>query len=157
MWIIAIIAIIASLTGYASITSQIALASVADAARVRSFAANMASYRAGVVNFANANSAYAGEVAVPVFPAGYAALTPPQWSNAVLTDGTVAVYSIGISPPGLIKGIAVLAQGSVLAGRANTLTGRIEAPGATSADQVPLPALPAGITNGAAIWLAHRD
>lgn len=156
MWILAIITIIASLTGYASMTSQIAQASVADAARVTSFAANMASYRSGVVNYANANPAFTGEVTVPDFPTGYAALNPPQWRNAVLADGTIAVYSVGISPPGLIKGIATLAQHSVLAGRANTLAGRIEAQGTPADDHVPLPALPA-ITNGAAIWLAHRD
>ncbi|EGF32208.1 pilM; PilM [Oxalobacteraceae bacterium IMCC9480] len=156
MWIIAIITIIASLTGYASMTSQIALTRVADAARVTSLAANMASYRTGVVNYVNANPGTVGTVSAPAFPTGYVALNPPQWTNTVLNGGTIAVYSIGVSPPGLIKGLSALAQHSVMAGRANTASGRIEAPGTPANDQIPLPAL-TGITNGAAIWLAHRD
>ena len=164
MWIITLIAIIASLTGYASMTSQIALAEVEETARVTSFATNMASYRFGVIKFVNdpSHSAFSGQVTAPSFPTGYAALSPPEWRNAVLADGTVIVCSVGISPPGLIKGITTLAQGSVLAGRANTLTGKIEAPGTVSADQIALPDTSAvagfaPITNGAAIWLAHRE
>ena len=168
MWILTIIAILASLTGYASMSSQIALAGVEDTARANALALNMASYRSGVVESAN-DSTYAGVnkvVVVNALPTGYAALNPAQWSNVVLADGTIAVYSVGVSPPGLIKGIATLAQGSVLAGRVNLVTNKIEAPGTISADQIDLGTIltnvaaispPTSITDGAAIWLAHRN
>jgi hypothetical protein len=72
---------------------------------------------------------------------------------------TIIVYSVGVSPPGLIKGITTLAQGSVLAGRANTVTNKIEAPGTIGVDQIDLPSIPSPntITNGAVIWLAYRE
>ncbi|MEB0001197.1 hypothetical protein QN367_19250, partial [Cryobacterium sp. RTS3] len=81
-------------------------------------------------------------VVVSSFPIGYAALNPPKWSNVVLNNGTIVVYSVDDSlPPGLINSITTLAQGSVLAGRVNIVTKKIEAPGTTSADQIDLVAI----------------
>ncbi|GAA4023190.1 type IV pilus biogenesis protein PilM [Actimicrobium antarcticum] len=164
MWIAVIIAMIGSLIGFAAMSSQVELARAGDKSQVTALSENMTSYRAGVINFANANPGAACPAAVPAadFPTGYVALNPPLWSNCIWADGTIVVYATRMPEADIIDAISQMASRSVTAGRINTNTipSQIETSFHGTDAPAALPALPASITpyqNGRPVWLAHRD
>lgn len=121
-------------------------------------AASMAVYRDAVVQYAHLHPAFTGKVADSelALPAWHAPPRAGLWGNYVDAAGTIVVYATRLPEIGITGQLAVLAQGSELAGRARLGSGTIE-PAAHAGAAVALPAIPGNpVPDGAPVWLAYR-
>jgi hypothetical protein len=163
MMIIVILAMFASLIGFMQISENNELARASNAAQVTALSENMAFYRSAVINYVNTpGSARSVCEQVGNIPTGYVPLNPPLWTNCILNDGTVVVYARSKPEVDIIDAISRMAQGSMMAGRANTTVAppaaaRIDPPFFSTDAPMTVPALPSSaplLIKGVPIWLA---
>lgn len=124
-----------------------------DTSRRRALAEGMATYRAAVVEMARAQPAFNGAVSE-------ASLSLPAWwqvqpaLKATVQGQIVAVY---VEPndqqAGVLEEMFRLSAGSMLVGIANQASGTLHSP-STGDTGI---AVPAGVPDGAPVWLATRD
>ena len=123
------------------------------AAQAQAQALNMAEYRASVIDYLNSvNPSFEGSIPAAQLPgiAHYAATG--LWNNYV-EGNTIVVYAIAPTAAGLPSFMTLLAQGSVLAGVAQS--GYLIPPGAPGV-AVPLPTgIANAIANGTPVWMAE--
>ena len=163
MMIIVIFAMFASLIGFAQLSENSELARASNTARVTALSENMAFYRSAVIDYVNTpGSARSVCEKVGKIPTGYVPLNPPLWTSCILSDGTVVVYARSKPEVDIVDAISRMAQGSMMAGRANTAVAppaaaRIEPPFPGTDAPMTVPALPSSallLNSGVPIWLA---
>ena len=163
MWMIVILALFGSLMGFVRLSAQTDLTRVSDTAKVVALSENMAFYRSAVIDYVNTpGSARSVCEQIGTIPTGYVPLTPPLWTNCILSDGTVVIYARSQPEVDIIDAIGRMAQGSMMAGRANTTIAApaaawIEPPFLSTDAPMTVPALPSSallLMKGVPIWLA---
>lgn len=158
MWNIWILAAMVSLASYYTIRGE-SNQNPVPAMKSTDLAGNMAVYRAGVIAYLKNNPGITGPTSIadadlqPVLPSWF---TPyPGWRNHVAADRTVTIYAASLPPAKITSELHTLAQGSLLAGEANTATNTVFSPGLGNTG-IPLPANVA-IPNGSPVWLAASN
>ncbi|HYD63740.1 MAG TPA: type IV pilus biogenesis protein PilM [Noviherbaspirillum sp.] len=164
MWIIWIATAMISLTGFYSVANQVR-SPVSVTTNSAALAASMAIYRTAVVTYLQANPGFLG----PRVSDANVDLTlrsryprNPIWTNYIAPDQTIYIYASTLPPVDIAADIAGLSKNSILAGRANTTTNRLESavfPNTTQSLLLPnIPPLAAPpIPNGSPVWLAYRN
>jgi hypothetical protein len=124
-----------------------------DTTRRRALAEGMATYRAAVVEMARAQPAFEGAVSE-------AALSLPTWwqvqpaLKATVEGRMVAVYvETNDEQAGVLQEMFRLSAGSMMVGIANKSSGTLHSPSTGNTGIT----VPAGVPDGAPVWLATRD
>ena len=157
MWPLWVLVAMISVTGYYSVSNQVRHHATPMAAESMTLASNMAIYRDAVLTYLHNNPGFSGTtIPTALLPLPTWGYTPKTiWAHYIAPDKTIVVYATVRPPVDITADLMNLSKNSILAGRANTTTGRLESPvhGNTN---IPLPA---GITipNGSPVWLAYRS
>jgi PilM len=177
MWMIMILVVMMSVTGYYTLANDIRNPPPISI-KGTDFAASMAIYRAAVITYATQYYAlyavnYSGVVAdgaLPL-PSWYRLPAPALWTNYLAPDGTILIYTLSALPVNIVAELTDMSKNSVLVGEYNATTNRIDSPVAglsyvpggsdivfDAASKILL-TLPPGtvIPDRSPIWLAYRD
>lgn len=158
MFMLWVIAVFSALAGAYALFDSESVAAVPSATG-RIMAASMSAYRHAVVEYAQANPTFTGEVPESTLVSNALLVTDASdalWQNYVIPNSTAAgslvvIYSTSVSAENEIVDMQQLAQGSALAGIASA--GNVVSPGNPA---VPLPpALSAAIPDGEPVWMAQ--
>jgi hypothetical protein len=155
MWIAVIAATLMSLIGYQSLLAETNVQNSYDSAEADLAAADMATYRFAVVDFANANTGASTALMTDLrFPLGHTGSTLSKWSNYIAADGTILIYAIAAAPAGLNSAINRLTGDSTMV---------VETSGSATSTAQPLTtaatnalARRSTIIPNAPVWFAHR-
>lgn len=158
MWLAIVATTILSLMGYQSLLAEAKVHDSQDSARADMAAADMATYRSAVINYANTHPAFSSS-AVPStslsFPTGHVSASSPMWSNYIGGDGTILIYAVVTPPAGLSSAINRLVGDSTMV---------IETSGATALTTTPLTTVAANalatrspVIPDVPVWFAHRE
>jgi hypothetical protein len=159
MWAIWMMVGLASVTGYYAVANQVRNEPPVTA-KSSTLAGNMAVYREAVLKYLRDNPSFSGTTIsnnLLTLPAwGY---TPdPIWTNYIAPDNTVFIYASILPPVDIISELTNLSRSSMLAGRANMTTEKLESIVNTTVNiSLPVVLPPAApIPDKSPIWLAYR-
>ena len=148
MWPLLILVMVASLTGYFTMSNH-TRHPVATHADSGDLAANMRVYRRALVDHARSNPGVTGVVADGSlqFPPWY--VKNPLWTN-VVSAGTVIVYATRRPPETITQDIVRMSGNSIYAGEADASDHTLYSPvfGKTG---IPIPAT---VPNGVPVWIS---
>ena len=151
MWAFAIVVAVMSLFALFTTDAGVDQHRV-DRSRGIALAQSMAAYRAAVVDMARAHPNFEGDVSE-------AALSLPAWwqtrpgLKAVVQGRMIAVYVGADEQDGVLQEMLHLAAGSILVGIASRASGTLHSPSTGDTGIT----VPAGVPDGAPVWLATRD
>lgn len=166
MWMILVLVVTLSVTGYYSMVHQRSNPPPAPMQSM-ALAGNMGTYREAVVTYLKTNpvpatGAVDNNLLSTIFPSWYS--PNPLWTNyiAPAPDRTIVIYASQLPPTNIAADIASLSKNSVLVGTANSTTNTIDSPVFSNNDAlrppVPLPTGAAGlIPHGSPVWLTYRQ